>query len=179
MEEDCRRCQQWCPYDLDGCGTQVTGNKKVQSFGLFATNVNFRQIWPMADSTKYCQLIIIILNPCSTGIKRFGTISCRTPLPLPWGDEHYTPQLGTALTLSEAKGTLWGVPCWGQYLTDVSNYKPYLKQFSTITYSTLIKASVSGWYNIITMSFCSQQPDCSTTSPTLELQAIQLTELST
>ena len=27
MEEDCRRCQQWCPYDLDGSGTQVTGNE--------------------------------------------------------------------------------------------------------------------------------------------------------
>ena len=25
MEEDCRRCQQWCPYDPDGSGTQVTG----------------------------------------------------------------------------------------------------------------------------------------------------------
>ena len=26
MEEDCRRCQQWCPHDPEGSGTQVTGN---------------------------------------------------------------------------------------------------------------------------------------------------------
>ena len=32
MEEDCHRCQQWCPYDPDGSGTQVT-------FVLFATNI--------------------------------------------------------------------------------------------------------------------------------------------
>ena len=25
MAEYCRRCQQWCPYDPDGSGTQVTG----------------------------------------------------------------------------------------------------------------------------------------------------------
>ena len=25
MAEDCRRCQQWCPYDPDGSETQVTG----------------------------------------------------------------------------------------------------------------------------------------------------------
>ena len=24
MEEDCCRCQQWCPYDPEGSGTQVT-----------------------------------------------------------------------------------------------------------------------------------------------------------
>ena len=27
MAEDCRRCQQWCPYDPDGSGTQVTANR--------------------------------------------------------------------------------------------------------------------------------------------------------
>ena len=25
---DCRQCQQWCPYDPDGSGTQVTGKVK-------------------------------------------------------------------------------------------------------------------------------------------------------
>ena len=29
MAEDCRRCQQWCPYDPGGSGTQVT-DKHVQ-----------------------------------------------------------------------------------------------------------------------------------------------------
>ena len=29
MAEDCRRCQQWCHYDPDGSGTQVTGKYPV------------------------------------------------------------------------------------------------------------------------------------------------------
>ena len=28
MAQDCRRFQQWCPYDPDGSGTQVTGKLK-------------------------------------------------------------------------------------------------------------------------------------------------------
>ena len=30
MAEDCHGCQQWCPYDPDGSGTQVTGRLSVE-----------------------------------------------------------------------------------------------------------------------------------------------------
>ena len=33
MEEDSRRCQQWCPYDPGGSGTHVTGKVYDHALG--------------------------------------------------------------------------------------------------------------------------------------------------
>ena len=60
MAEDCRRCEQLCPYDPDGSGTQVTGNYRIvhRSDNVFICGSHHGHVTrcPKQDISKQCAL---------------------------------------------------------------------------------------------------------------------------
>ena len=99
MAEDCRRCQQWCPYDPDGSGTQVTGNNlkysqlnvKPYIWSHVVPDIRLLMIKPCTFPIIICLLMIkfckvpiiclLMIKPCTDPIICLLMIkSCTVPI---------------------------------------------------------------------------------------------------